>query len=54
MSVAAQEVEHPQHLVDIVVNTRPVEIAGPKATGLQIKEAAITQGVPIELSTRRR
>jgi hypothetical protein len=49
MSIAAEEL-HPEHLVDIVVNKQPVRIAGPKATGLQIKEAAIAQGVQIELS----
>jgi hypothetical protein len=37
-------------LVDISVNTRPVRIEGPTATGLQIKEAAIAQGVPIQIS----
>ena len=39
-----------QHLVDIIVNTKPVRIEGPKATGLQIKEAAIAQGVKIQVS----
>jgi hypothetical protein len=36
-------------LVTVTVNGHPVELEGPKATGLQIKEAAIAQGVPIEL-----
>lgn len=49
MSIPAEQIEH-QHLVDIVVNTKPVRIQGPKATGLQIKEAAIAQGVQIQLS----
>jgi multiubiquitin len=39
-----------QHLVDIIVNTKPVRIEGPKATGLQIKEAAIAQGVKMQVS----
>ena len=49
MSIPAEQMEH-QHLVDIVVNTKSVDIPGPKATGLQIKEAAIAQGVQIQLS----
>jgi Multiubiquitin len=40
---------HPSHQVEITVNTKPVSIEGPKATGLQIKEAAIAQGVQIGL-----
>lgn len=49
MSITAEEVQR-HHLVDIVVNKRPVRIEGPKATGLEIKEAAIAQGVKIQLS----
>lgn len=49
MSIAAEEIQR-QHLVDIVVNTKSVQIPGPTASGLQIKEAAIAQGVQIELS----
>lgn len=41
--------EHPDKLVTIEVNTKPVKIAGPTVTGLQIKEAAIAQGVDIKL-----
>ena len=37
------------HLVTITVNEKPVMITGPKATGLQIKEAAISQHVEIKL-----
>jgi sarcosine oxidase gamma subunit len=48
--IAAAEALQEDHLVDISVNNRPVRIEGPKATGLQIKEAAIAQGVPIQLS----
>ena len=33
----------------IEVNTRPVKIDGPRATGLAIKRAAIDDGVKIEL-----
>jgi len=49
MSMAVEEVQQ-QHLVEIVVNKNPVRVQGPKATGLQIKEAAIAQGVAIELT----
>jgi hypothetical protein len=49
MSIGAEEMQQ-QHLVDIVVNNRPVRMRGPKATALEIKEAAIAQGVSIQLS----
>jgi multiubiquitin len=39
-----------EHLVTITVNEKPVEIEGPRVTGLEIKQAAIAQGVKIELS----
>jgi hypothetical protein len=39
-----------QHFVEIHVNNRPVRIQGPTATGLEIKTAAIAQGVQIELT----
>ncbi|MFJ4832335.1 multiubiquitin domain-containing protein [Streptomyces sp. NPDC088747] len=37
------------HSATITVNNKAVEIIGPRVTGLQIKEAAIAQGVQIEL-----
>jgi len=37
------------HIVEITVNGRPVRIEGPRVTGLQIKEAAIAQGDPIQV-----
>jgi len=37
-------------LLTVTVNEKAVEIAGPKATGLEIKQAAIAQGVNIQLS----
>jgi hypothetical protein len=49
VSVAAEEIEA-LHLVDIVVNKHQIRIQGPRATGLQIKEAAIAQGVKIQIS----
>lgn len=50
MSQAAPEhPEHEQHEVTITVNKKPVEVVGPKINGLQIKQAAIAQGVKIEL-----
>jgi Multiubiquitin len=42
--------DHPEHAVDIKVNTKNVSISPAKTTGLGIKEAAIAQGVQIELS----
>lgn len=41
--------QHHPHVVEITVNKRPVRIEGPRATGLEIKQAAIAQGVPIDL-----
>ena len=38
-----------QRLVTVKVNNKPVQVFGPKATGLEIKQAAIAQGVEIEL-----
>jgi len=35
--------------VDILVNERRVKIDGPRASGLQIKQAAVVQDVPIKL-----
>ena len=40
---------HPTHEIEIVVNEQKVRIAGPRATGLEIKQAAIGQGVRIQL-----
>ena len=37
------------HEVEILVNERPVKIAGPRAQGLPIKQAAVAQSVPIQL-----
>jgi Multiubiquitin len=37
------------HLTTMTVNERPVEIDGPRVTGLAIKEAAIAAGLPIGL-----
>lgn len=42
--------EHKDHIVIITVNEEPVKIRGPKATGLQIKQAAMAQGIHIDLA----
>lgn len=44
----SQPTIHP-HLTEILVNEHKVMIAGPKATGLAIKQAAIDAGVRIQL-----
>jgi len=49
VSVTAEELQL-HRLVDVVVNKQAVRIEGPRATGLQIKEAAIAQGVRIQVS----
>jgi hypothetical protein len=48
MSAATQPDHKP--LVQITVNKKPVNIAGPRVTGLQIKEAAIAHGMAIQPS----
>jgi hypothetical protein len=45
---AAQDGER-QHTVTVHVNNKPVEVPAPKATGRQIKEAAISAQLPIQL-----
>lgn len=42
------EMEH-RHAVSIVVNSQLVEVLGPRATGLEIKEASLKAGLPIEI-----
>ena len=37
------------HTVTVHVNSKPVDVPSPKATGRQIKEASISAGLPIEL-----
>jgi hypothetical protein len=44
--VVAESVEHE---VVIRVNAKPVKVMGPRVTGLEIKQAAVDQGVPIRL-----
>ena len=49
-STVEHDHEHEQgHRVAITVNNKQVTVTGPKITGQQIKEAAIAQGVQIEL-----
>ncbi|GII96853.1 multiubiquitin domain-containing protein [Sinosporangium siamense] len=50
MSVMPEIADTGHRVVVITVNERPVSIEGPRVTGLRIKQAAIAQGVPIELS----
>lgn len=37
------------HLVTVLINEQPVEVDGPRTTGLHLKEAAIAAGLPIDL-----
>jgi len=46
---AIQHEDKKQRLVEITVNGRTVRISGPMTTGLAIKQAAIAQGVNIQL-----
>lgn len=45
----AEAIDRAGHRVTIHVNNQPVTVDGPRVTGLQIKEAAIAQGVAIGL-----
>jgi hypothetical protein len=46
--MSSEAAKHPR-LVEVSVNGKSVQIQGPKATGLAIKEAAVAQGVPIQV-----
>lgn len=48
MSTATAEDKH-KTTVEITVNGKPVKVPGPRTTGLAIKQAAIAQGVNIQL-----
>ena len=48
-SVNEHEKEHVKE-VEISVNGRPVKMTGKSATGAEIKQAAVSQGVPIQLN----
>lgn len=49
MEQELKEGHQPEHQqVEVEVNGHPVQISGRSATGVQIKEAAIAQGVPIQ------
>ena len=39
----------PDRELEVIVNERPVTLVGHRHTGLEIKQAAIQQGVPIQL-----
>jgi hypothetical protein len=41
--------EPDSHEVTVKVNNKPVTVTGPRLTGLEIKEAAVSQGVDIEV-----
>jgi hypothetical protein len=47
--ITIELVEEHDHHVRITVNSQFVEISSDEATGLQIKEAAIRAGVPIQV-----
>ncbi len=48
-AVATAVTDTPTRPVFITVNRKEVKVDGPKVSGLAIKEAAIEQGLPIEL-----
>ena len=48
---AANEESRGSHLFTVSVNQKPVKLLGHMETGLQIKTAAIEQGVPIQIQS---
>ena len=44
----SEEDRKPRKKIEVTVNRRPVLLIGPKQTGLEIKQAAIGQGVAIQ------
>jgi hypothetical protein len=50
MPQKTEQTNHATRTVEISVNRRHVTVTGPRQTGLGIKQAAIDQGVPIELA----
>ena len=48
-TVTTEVAETPTRPVFITVNRKEVKVDGPKVSGLEIKEAAIEQGLAIEL-----
>lgn len=49
MSQTSQAAEQERGTVTVTVNNKPVVLARHRVTGLEIKQAAIAQGVEIEL-----
>lgn len=47
-SRAAGDATTHDHVVQVHVNNRPVDIPGPKTTGASVKAAAIMAGLPIK------
>jgi Multiubiquitin len=47
--MSSEPAKHPR-LVEISVNGKPVQIEGPKAMGRAIKEAAVAQGLTIQVN----
>jgi Multiubiquitin len=48
-ALAAEKTHHHPHPVTVKVNRKKVELKSHRSTGLEIKEAAIAQGVEIQL-----
>ena len=49
VSTSSQEFNVPLKPFQISVNRKPVKVEGPLVTGLEIKEASIKQGLPIQV-----
>ena len=49
MPASSDEGANATHTVVVHVNNKPVEVPAPKATGHQIKEAAVRAGLPVQV-----
>lgn len=49
ITTAADRGRPSPHTVTVHVNEKPVEVPAPKATGLEIKQAAMNAGLPVQL-----
>ncbi|MGX4690705.1 multiubiquitin domain-containing protein [Streptomyces sp. JNUCC 63] len=49
LTTSAAPASRPPHTVTVRVNNQPVVLPDREVTGLEVKQAAITQGLPIDL-----
>jgi hypothetical protein len=49
ITTAAERGRPNPHTVTVLVNEKPVNVPAPKVTGLEIKQAAMNAGLPVQL-----